>query len=213
MHVSIPSDFFFRRSPGADRHAVCANAGSSDADCRTDARRGRRRSEGRPARRALEVRRRQGRRVDERLHAADGRLHLQFCRARLPGNRDEPVSHRCPQEERFQRAGGDCRHSDGVHGDVGIGQAGHRARFRHRRHSAGVAEAGRCLPRADDRGRTGARRGPQFGPGREHHCRDRREEDHGAREAARNHSHLARYRGGARRDQGVLRARWLLQGC
>ena len=35
------------------------------------------------------------------------------------------------------------RHSDGVDGDVGIGQAGDRARLRHRLHPAGVAEAGR----------------------------------------------------------------------
>ena len=35
------------------------------------------------------------------------------------------------------------RHSDRVDRDVGIGQAGDRARLGHRRHPAGVAEAGR----------------------------------------------------------------------
>ena len=43
----------------------------------------------------------------------------------------------------FDGRGGRRRHSDGVHGDVGQRQAGDRARLRHRRHSAGVAEAGR----------------------------------------------------------------------
>ena len=44
------------------------------------------------------------------------------------------------EEERLHRAGGHRRHPDRVHGDVGIGEAGDRARLRHRRHPAGVAE-------------------------------------------------------------------------
>ena len=62
------------------------------------------------------------------------------------------------EEERLHRAERRRRHSDRVHGDLGIGQAGARARLRHRRHPAGVAEAGRRLPRADDRRRAGSRR-------------------------------------------------------
>ena len=45
---------------------------------------------------------------------------------------------------------------------LGIGQAGDRARLRHRRHSAGIAEARRGLSRADDRRRAGTWRRPQF---------------------------------------------------
>ena len=56
----------------------------------------------------------------------------------------------------FTRAEGRRRHPDRVHGDLGIRQAGDRARLRHRRHSAGVAEAGRRLARADDRRRARA---------------------------------------------------------
>jgi hypothetical protein len=48
---------------------------------------------------------------------------------------------------------------DGVDGDVGQRQAGDRARLRHRRHPAGVAEARRRLARADHRRRARARRG------------------------------------------------------
>ena len=54
------------------------------------------------------------------------------------------------------------RHSDRVGGDVGIGQAGDRARLRHRRHPAGVAEAGRRLSRSDHRRRARPRRRPQL---------------------------------------------------
>ena len=50
------------------------------------------------------------------------------------------------EEERLHGPGGHRRDTDGVDGDVGLGQAGHRAGLRHRRHSAGVAEAGRRLP-------------------------------------------------------------------
>ena len=111
------------------------------------------------------------------------------------------------REERIHRAGRHCRNPDGVHGDVGQRQAGHRARIGHRRHSSGVAEAGRRLPRAAHRRRAGARRGPQLRAGRQHHGGDRGEEDHGAREAARHDPHLAGHGRGAGRHQGVLRAR------
>ena len=94
----------------------------------------------------------------------------------------------------------------------GSGKPVHRARLRHRRHPAGVAEAGRRLPRADDRRRARARRRPQLRAGGEHHRGDRGEEDHGAREAARHDPDLAGDGRGARRHQGVLRPRRLLQG-
>ena len=99
----------------------------------------------------------------------------------------------------FTRAGRHRRHSHRVHGDVGIGQAGHRARVGHRRHPAGVAEARRRVSRADDRRRARPRRRPQLRTGRERHGRARGEEDHGAREAAGHDPHLARHRRGARR--------------
>ena len=41
--------------------------------------------------------------------------------------------------------------------------------LRHRRHPAGVAEAGRRVPRPADRGRAGPRRGPQLRAGGQHH--------------------------------------------
>ena len=47
------------------------------------------------------------------------------------------------EEERLHGARRRRRHSHRVGGDVGIRQARHRARLRHRRHSAGVAETGR----------------------------------------------------------------------
>ena len=47
------------------------------------------------------------------------------------------------REERLHGAPRRGGHADGLGGDVGIGQAGDRARLRHRRHPAGVAEAGR----------------------------------------------------------------------
>ena len=117
---------------------------------------------------------------------------LQLRRARLPGVRDVEVSDRPAQEERLQGGARHRRHSDRVDRDVGLGQAGDRARLRHRRHSAGVAEAGRRLSRSDDRRRARTRRGPQLRPGREHHRRDRGEEDHGAREAVRARSRSGR---------------------
>ena len=101
------------------------------------------------------------------------------------------------QEERLHGRGRRRRHSDGVHGDVGQRQAGDRARLGHRRHSAGVAEAGRRVSRADHRRRAGPRRGPQLRAGGEHHRRDRAQEDHGAREDPRHDPHLAGRRRGA----------------
>ncbi len=89
------------------------------------------------------------------------------------------------------------RHSDGVDGDVGIGQAGDRARLRHRLHPAGVAEAGRRVSRSDHRRRAGPRRRPQLRHAAEHHRGARGEEDHGARASCRARSALAGRRRGA----------------
>ena len=58
------------------------------------------------------------------------------------------------------------RHADRLGRELGLGQPGDRARQRHRLHSEGVPEAGRRLPRTDDRRRAGTRRGPQLRPGR-----------------------------------------------
>ena len=49
---------------------------------------------------------------------------------------------------------------------LGIGQAGDRAGQRHRRHPAGVAEAGRRVPRSADRRRARPRRGAQLAASR-----------------------------------------------
>ncbi len=67
------------------------------------------------------------------------------------------------------------RHAHGVGRAVGLRQAGDRARQRHRRHPAGVAEAGRRLPRRDDRRRARARRGAQQRQPAERHRRARGE--------------------------------------
>ena len=73
----------------------------------------------------------------------------------------------------------------------GIRQACHRDGFGHRRHSGGVAEARRRLPRSDYRRRSWTRRGPQLG----HAAADRRravgQEDHGAAASAGNAHALA----------------------
>ena len=124
----------------------------------------------------------------------------------------QPVSHRRPEEERVHGAGGRCGHPDRVHGDVGLGEARDRAGLGHRRHPAGVAEARRGVSRADDRGRARPWRRPQLRAGGEHHGGHRREEDHGAREAAGHDSHLAGHGRRAGRHQGVFRARGLVQG-
>ena len=86
----------------------------------------------------------------------------------------------------------------------GSGQAGDRARLRHRRHSAGVAEAGRRVSRSDHRRRAGSRRGPQHRHAAEHPRGDRGEEDHGARQAAGHADAVAGRRRGARRHQGLV---------
>ena len=70
---------------------------------------------------------------------------------------------------------------------------------------------GVAYSRADDRGRTRPRGRTQLGPGGEHHGRDRREENHGAREAAGHDSYLAWHRRRAGRHEGLLRPRGLLQ--
>ena len=61
---------------------------------------------------------------------------------------------------------------------VGIGEAGHRARVRHRLHPAGVAKAGRRLSRPDHRGCTRARRRAQLGRAAQYHRGHRGEADH-----------------------------------
>ena len=103
----------------------------------------------------------------------------------------------------FSGGGRHRRHPDRVHGDVGLRQAGDRARIRHRRDSAGVAEAGRRVSRSADRGRARPRRRAQLRAGAEHHRGDRGEEDHGAREAAGHDSDLAGHGRGAPRHQGA----------
>ena len=70
---------------------------------------------------------------------------------------------------------------DGVVRHVGLGQAGHLARLRRRRHSAGESEAGRRLQGSARRRRAGPRRRSQLRRADEHHGGDRGEEDHGAR--------------------------------
>ena len=106
--------------------------------------------------------RRPRRRRDGQARAADGRLGLQLRRAGLPGVRDLEVPDRHPREVRLHDRARHRGHPDGVDGDLGIGQAGDRARLRHRLHPAGVAEAGRRVPRADDRRRAGPRRRTQL---------------------------------------------------
>ena len=66
--------------------------------------------------------------------------------------------------------------------------------------------------RPDHRRRARPRRRPQLGSGAQHHRRDRREEDHGAREPAGHDPDLDGYRRGARRHEGVLHPRGPLQG-
>ena len=92
------------------------------------------------------------------------------------------------EEERLHDSGESRRHSDRVDGELGIGQAGDRARVRHRLHPAGVAEAGRRVSRSDDRGRARARRGAQLGRAAQHHRGAGGEEDHGARASVRARS-------------------------
>ena len=153
-----------------------------------------------------------GRRHDD-LHAADGGSDLQLRRARLPGGRDAQVPGRLAPQERVHDSGRHCRDTDGVHGDVGKRQTGHRAGLGYRRDSSGLAETRRCLPFTAHRRGTGSRRGPQLGTGRQHHGRTRGQEADGAGKATWHDSHLAGNRGRVGRDEGVLRPRRILQRC
>ena len=163
------------------------------ADARTG-RASRRAARSIQARREPRGRRRAG---NDPAHERSG---VQLRRARIPGVRDDEVPHRHPQAERLHHRRASRGHSDGVDGDVGIGQAGDRARVRHRRHPAGVAEARCRLPRSDHRGRARPRRGAQL----RHAAADCggtcREEGHGAAAPA-GHAALV-----ARRGRGAATA-------
>ena len=87
------------------------------------------------------------------------------------------------EKEGFTIEQGHRGHSHRLDGAVGIGQAGDRARLRRRLHPAGVAEAGRGVPRTDDRRRARSRRGSQLRRAAQHHGGDRRQADHAARQA------------------------------
>ena len=146
-----------------------------------------------------------------RGHRADERSGLQLRRARLPGIRNLEVPDRHPAQERLHDSGGPRRHSDGVHGELGIGEAGDCARFRHRLHPAGVAEARRRVPRGDDRRRARPRRRPQLRHAAAD-CRGARgQENHGAAALAGDDPALAGRGRRARRDEGVLCACGRLQ--
>ena len=160
---------------------------------------------------AQEGRRRRYRRPGH-ADAADGGLGVQLRRARLPGNRVVALPHRHPRAARLHDHARHLGHPDGVGRRMGQRQAGHRARLRHRRHPAGLAEARRRLSRPAGRGRARARRRPQLRHPAEHHRRDRREETDGAREAVGHPPAVARRRRGAGRRQGVVRARRDVQG-
>ena len=139
------------------------------------------------------------------VYAADGGSDFQLRRARLSRNGDVALSGRSASPQRVHGARGGRRHPDRMGGDVGTGQAGHLPRLRHRRHPASVAKTGSRVPCADDRRRAGAWRGTQLGTGGQHHGGARREADHDARPSPRHDPDLARRRGRAGRDQGVLR--------
>ena len=128
----------------------------------------------------------------------------------LPGVRDQSLPDRHPEEERVRGAG---RRSPASRPSFmatwGSGQAGDRARLRHRLHPAGVAEAGRGVSRSDHRRRAGPRRGAQLRAGREHHRRDRREEDHGARAPPGHDPDLA---GRRRRSWSAAKAYYIRAG-
>ena len=72
---------------------------------------------------------------------------------------------------------------------------------------------GVALSRADDRGRAGPRRRPQLGHAAEHPGGDRGEEGDGAGDASGNDQAMAGRRGGATRDEGILRPRGGFQEC
>ena len=104
------------------------------------------------------------------------------------------------------------RHSDRLRRALGIGQAGHLARLRHRRHPAGGTEAGRRLQGSDHRGRAGPRRGTQFRHAAQHRRRAGGEGHHAARAHPRHARALAGCGRGADGGQGVPRARRRVQG-
>ncbi len=136
-----------------------------------------------------------------------------FARARLPGVRDVEVPDRHPRSRTASRSQRRRRrHSDGVDGALGIGQAGDRARLRRRLHPAGVAEARRRVPRSDHRRRAGPRRGTQLGHAAADRRGARREEGDGAAASAGHADAVARRRRRTGRHQGVLRARRRVQG-
>ncbi len=139
--------------------------------------------------------------VDEMAKLAQEMVDSVFSFGELGFQEVETSRYLTGQLEKFgfkvQR--GVARDSDRVGRDVGIGQAGDRARLGHRRHSAGVAEARRRVPRPDHRGRAGTWRGPQHRHAAEHPRGGRREEDHGARQAAGHDHAVAGRRRGARR--------------
>ncbi len=130
----------------------------------------------------------------------------------LPGVRDAEVPDRRPEGQRLHHRKRRRRHSDRVGRQVGFGPAGDRARVRRGLHPAGLAEAGRGLPRSDRRRRTGPRRRPQLGHAAEHRGGAGGEAHHGARAAARHDPHLAGRGRRTARHQGLLRALGDVQG-
>ena len=161
----------------------------------------------------LKRERRRRRRRHARADAADGRPGLQLRRARLPGGRDVEVPDRHPREERLHgssaaspacRRRGSATWGSGkpviaLGSDIdGIPQASQKP---------GVAYHDPIVAGAPGHGE-----GHNSGMPLQHHRGARREEDHGAREAAGHAQALARRRRGAARRQGVLRARRRVQG-
>ena len=152
------------------------------------------------------------RRRDEEAGPGHGGQRVQLRRTRLPGSRDVEVSDRHPGEGRLHRRARRGGNSHRVLGHVGLRQAGDLTGFRHRRHSAGVAETRRGLSSPIDPGRAGPRRGPQLRHAAEHRRGPRSQDDHGTREAARDHQAVARSRRRTPRQQGLSRTRRSLQG-
>ena len=189
--------------PGADAHAP---------NPRSRPRPSRPADRGRGQPRRPEARRRRARGQHGQAGAGSRRFGLQLRRARLPGGRDLEVPHRGAREERLQDHARPVGHPDRVGGHVRQRQAGDRARLRHRRHPAGVAEAGRGVSRPDHRGRARARRGPQHRHAAQHRRGHRGEARDGAREAAGHADALAGRGRGARGQQGVVRPRRHVQG-
>ena len=122
------------------------------------------------------------------------------------------VPDRHPAAERVRHPGQPRRHPDGVDGELGNGQAGHRARLRHRRHPAGVTEAGRRVSRSDHRRRAGHGEGHNSGHAAANRGRARGQKDHGAAASLRHAPALAGCGRGAGRIEGVLRSRRRVQG-